>query len=161
VGTLGRQIYDGAKSVRLFNETVIINAQVRMLHAISGHADQQGLVTWISSFNPKPQRVFITHGEEEAALKFDRLLQENGFKTAVPFSGDSWNLPKDEQQKAGTRLLAEKKKRKQQKAATKDSTLNLALARLTALVQSSQGLSNKLKEKFARQINELAKRWED
>ena len=161
LGTLGRQIYDGAKSVRLFNETVAVNAQVRMLHAISGHADQQGLLAWISSFNPKPQRVFIAHGEEETALKFDRLLQEHGFNTAVPYSGDAWNLPKDEQQKAGTRLLAEKKKRKQQKAATKDSALNLALARLTALVQSSQGMGNKLREKFARQINELAKRWED
>ena len=161
VGTLGRQIYDGAKSIRLFNETVVINAQIRMLHAISGHADQQGLLTWISSFNPKPQRVFITHGDEEVALKYERLLQERGFQTTVPFSGDSWNLPKDEQQKTGARLPAEKMKRKQQRAVIKDNALNLALARLAALVQSSQGMGNKLKEKFARQINELAKRWED
>ncbi len=161
VGTLGRQLYDGAKTVRLFNETVSVNAEIRMLRAISGHADQQGLLTWIEHFSPRPQRVFVTHGEEAVALHFEQLLRERGFRTAVPYTGDTWDLPRDEQVQRGTREAADKKAAKQRKAAQRDSALNQALSRLTTLVQASQGLSNKLKDKLARQINELAKRWED
>ncbi|NLW20899.1 MAG: MBL fold metallo-hydrolase [Clostridiales bacterium] len=163
VGTLGRQLYDGAKSVRLFNETVSVKAQIRMLRAISGHADQQGLLTWIDHFNPKPQRVFITHGEEPVALHFEQLLRERGFATAVPYSGDEWNLPRDAQVEAGSRALvkARKQQAKARKAELRTDALNQALARLTSLVQASQGLSNKLKEKLAQQINDLARRWED
>lgn len=159
VGTLGRQLYDGAKQVRLFNETVSVNAQIRMLRAISGHADQQGLLTWIAAFNPKPQRVFITHGEEEVALHFEGLLKERGFATAVPHTGDEWNLPRDEQVRAGSRAPADKKQAKVRKAQVRDEQLAQALARLTALVGNSGGLANKLKDKLARQIDELVKRW--
>ena len=161
VGTLGRQIHDGAESVRLFNETIAVNVQVRTLHAISGHADQEGLLKWIESFNPRPQRVFITHGEEAAALQFEDLLKQRGLATAVPYSGDGWDLVRNQQEQAGSRALVSRQKTKRKKAAQRDDALNQALARLSRLVQNSRGLSNKLKEKLARQINELAKRWED
>jgi metallo-beta-lactamase family protein len=161
VGTLGRQIHDGAESVRLFNETIAVNAQVRTLHAISGHADQEGLLKWIDSFNPRPQRVFVIHGEEAAALQFEDLLKQRGLATAVPYSGDGWDLVRNQQEQAGSRALVSRQKTKRKKAAQRDDALNQALARLSRLVQNSRGLSNKLKEKLARQINELAKRWED
>lgn len=161
VGTLGRQILDGAKTVRLFNETITVNAQVHALKAISGHADQQGLLNWIGHFSPKPQRVFITHGEEAVALQFERLLNDRGLDTAVPYSGDAWNLAQDRQEATGSRRLAEKKKYRKEKTERRDNALGQALDRLTILVQSSQGLSNKLKDKLARQINDLARRWED
>ena len=161
VGTLGRQIHDGAESVRLFNETIAVNAQVRTLQAISGHADQEGLLKWIDSFNPRPQRVFVIHGEEAAALQFEDLLKQRGLATAVPYSGDGWDLVRNQQEQAGSRALVSRQKTKRKKAAQRDDALNQALARLSRLVQNSRGLSNKLKEKLARQINELAKRWED
>lgn len=161
VGTLGRQIVDGAKTVRLFNETIHVKAQIRVLKAISGHADRQGLMDWIEHFHPKPQRVFITHGEENSALHFEQLLINKDFQTYVPYSGDSWDLPLDSQVMAGKRKLAQKKKAKQLKSIKKDNQLSQALARLTRLVEGSYGMANKLKDKLARQINELAQRWEE
>ncbi len=161
VGTLGRQLYDGAKSVRLFNETVSVNAEVRALHAISGHADRDGLLNWVNHISPKPQRVIIAHGEEAVALHFESLLKDQGHSTFVPYSGDSWNLLTDAQVLTGNRVLAQKKKGKQEKAVRRSNALLEAINRLSNLVNRSGGLSNKLKEKFAKQINDLARRWED
>lgn len=45
-GTLGRMLYDGAKSVKLFGDEVAVNAEVQTLPGVSGHADQQGLLDW-------------------------------------------------------------------------------------------------------------------
>ena len=161
VGTLGRMLYDGEKRVKLFGETINVAAEIRTLKAISGHADQAGLFTWIDSFNPKPQRVFVTHGEEEVALLFEGLLQDKGYTTFVPYSGDVWSLAEDRQLEAGSRALAKDKTKKQKKQVKADSALTQALDRLTQLVRDGQGYSNKLKEKLTRQINDLVRRWED
>ncbi len=154
-------LYDGEKRVKLFGETINVAAEIRTLKAISGHADQAGLFTWIDSFNPKPQRVFVTHGEEEVALLFEGLLQDKGYTTFVPYSGDVWSLAEDRQLEAGSRALAKDKTKKQKKQVKADSALTQALDRLTQLVRDGQGYSNKLKEKLTRQINDLVRRWED
>lgn len=161
VGTLGRQLYDGAKSVRLFNETIAVKAEIRMLRAISGHTDQAGLLTWIDSFDPKPQKVFVTHGEEQVALHFEGMLKDRGFMTFVPFSGDGWSLRANEQIAYGTRELVDKADKKQRKIEKRDTALMDALARLSALVNAASGYSNKLKAKLTQQINDLVRRWED
>ncbi len=160
-GTLGRMLYDGEKRVKLFGETINVAAEIRTLKAISGHADQAGLITWIEVFSPRPARVFISHGEEEVAMLFSSLLQEKGFVTTVPYSGDIWSLAQDAQTEAGSPALVVDSVKKQKKLARADSALSLALDRVTRLVESSQGYSNRLKDKLARQLNELAKRWED
>lgn len=162
VGTLGRQIFDGAESVRLFNEDVAVHAQIRSLKAISGHADQAGLLAWASSFDPKPQRVFINHGEENAETTLAGLLNQRGITTTLPYSGDAFDLIKDAQISTGPRELASEAVRPtQQKQRKLDSALLQALDRLTALVGGAQGYSNKLKEKLTRQINDLTRRWEN
>ena len=44
VGTLGRKIVDGAKSVKIFGEEITVNAEVDYIEAFSGHADKMGLL---------------------------------------------------------------------------------------------------------------------
>ena len=105
--------------------------------------------------------MFVTHGDEGSALAFETLLKERGHGTFVPFSGDAWLLAQDRQTQTGPRALAEKKKGKLQKAVKAENSLAQALARLTRLVQGSQGMGNKLKDKLARQIDDLARKWED
>ena len=56
-GTLGRIILEGAKSVNLFGEEIEIQAEIRRLAGISGHADNNGLLKWIGSFEKKPEKV--------------------------------------------------------------------------------------------------------
>ena len=97
VGTLGRIIYDGASSVKIFGESIDVNAEVRLLAGISGHADQAGLLSWISSGASRPKAVFVNHGDEESCTGFaDLLKEEHGLQAAAPCSGSEFDLLKGE-----------------------------------------------------------------
>ncbi len=61
--TIGRQITEGATHVKVYGQDVAVNAVVRESHAMSSHADQTGLLTWIKHV-ANPQRLFLTHGED-------------------------------------------------------------------------------------------------
>lgn len=47
-GSLGRILLNGEKSVTLFGEEITVNAEICSLHGTSGHADQAGLLSWIT-----------------------------------------------------------------------------------------------------------------
>ncbi|MBP3698963.1 MAG: MBL fold metallo-hydrolase, partial [Oscillospiraceae bacterium] len=65
-GTLGRNLIEGVQNVRLFGEDIAVRAQIKSLKGTSGHADQQGLISWLESFEKKPRTVFLNHGNEES-----------------------------------------------------------------------------------------------
>ncbi len=73
-GTLGREIVDGAPSVHLFGEEIMVNAEIAVLKGTSGHADKDGLIKWATSFRTKPEGIFVVHGEENTAEYFASLL---------------------------------------------------------------------------------------
>ena len=56
---------EGANEVKLFGEPVEVKAHIEVLAGISGHADKEGLISWIQGFRTKPQRVFVVHGEDQ------------------------------------------------------------------------------------------------
>ncbi len=86
-GTLGRRLLEGAKTVRLFGEDVAVKAQIHDVGGLSAHADQAQLLEWAANFKP-PKLTILTHGETEAALTLQRLLEEKlGFKVTVPARG--------------------------------------------------------------------------
>ena len=64
--TLGSLLAAGIPAVRIQGEDVKVRADVRQLDIYSGHADQKGLVDWISSRLPISRAVFLTHGEGDA-----------------------------------------------------------------------------------------------
>lgn len=63
--TLGRQLVDGHKSVRIFNEIIRVNASIHTLGGLSAHADQAGLMNWYGRFKQHPP-VVLVHGENAA-----------------------------------------------------------------------------------------------
>ena len=88
-GTLGRRIVDGAPTVKVFGEEFEMNAQVDTLGGFSAHSDQRDLRYWLRSFGHSPRMIFITHGEEEVALKFaENIQQELKINTTVPEMGE-------------------------------------------------------------------------
>lgn len=92
-GTLGRRLVDGAKSVRLFRETIPVRADLYTLGGLSAHADRDALVKWLSWFKKPPHRTFVVHGEAETAQGFGQLLREGmGWKVDVPERGASYTL---------------------------------------------------------------------
>ncbi len=92
-GTLGRAIYEGARSVKLFGDEIAVNAEIQLLPGVSGHADQQGLLDWVSAFTQKPELVFVNHGDDEACTAFTALLKERlGLNAVAPYSGSVFDL---------------------------------------------------------------------
>lgn len=75
-GTLGRRILDGAKKVKIFGEEIAVNAKIINMPGLSGHADLQGLLKWYKGINKEVnKKVFITHGEIEAAMNLKAILE--------------------------------------------------------------------------------------
>lgn len=84
-GTVGRRIVDGAKSVRLLGEEIAIHAHIHTLGGFSAHADQKGLLQWVSHFRNPGLKVFVVHGEEQISLTFaERIREELHLEVSVP-----------------------------------------------------------------------------
>lgn len=84
VGTLGRLLVDGAEKVKLFGEEIRVNAVIEHLSVFSGHAGRNELVDWVSAITPKPDRVFLVHGEEEALDMLAGAIRSLGYNVTVP-----------------------------------------------------------------------------
>lgn len=88
-GTRGARMVEGARSIKIHGEQVPMNAEVVNLSMLSGHADANELMRWISGMKEPPRMTFITHGEPaaSAALK-QRIEHELGWKCAIPVHGE-------------------------------------------------------------------------
>lgn len=64
-GTLARQIIDGAKHVRLFDEEISVRARIYTINGFSAHADQRELTAWLSRISGVATTILV-HGEESA-----------------------------------------------------------------------------------------------
>ena len=161
VGTPGRALVDGVKEMRLFGETVDVNAQIRVLTGISGHADKNGLIDWIEGFETKPKKVFIVHGEDLVTMSFaDCLKDEHGLDAFAPYSGTVFNLTTETFEKI-TEPVAVKKKTAAASGGQSSAYNRLVAAgqRLMALIGHCKGMANKDLAKFADQINSLCDKW--
>jgi len=77
-GTLGRALVDGARHIRLWGETLRVNAKVHTIGGLSAHADQSGLVDWYAHFTGRPPLVLV-HGEPQAMdILAERIQTEVG-----------------------------------------------------------------------------------
>ncbi len=84
-GTIGRRLVDGAKTVRLFGEEIAVKAHIHTLGGFSAHADQKGLLEWLSHFNNPQLEVFINHGEEKISIELAEIIRQKfHFKTVIP-----------------------------------------------------------------------------
>ncbi len=93
VGTLGRALLDRAHVVRIHKTEVPVLAEVTDLKGMSGHADCREILRWLSAIGKPPKRVFLTHGEEDAAQALAGLIaRERGFDTHVPRQGEVADL---------------------------------------------------------------------
>jgi metallo-beta-lactamase family protein len=91
-GTLGRQIVDGAKTVEVLGENIVVRAGIHTLGGFSAHADQEELLGWLSCFK-KPPEIFIVHGEERASLDFQEVLKKRyPYISHVPRVGDTFEI---------------------------------------------------------------------
>jgi len=87
-GTLGRRLVDGAPRIRLWQETIQVNARIHTVGGLSAHADQAGLLDWYGNFTARPP-VYLVHGEEKARLALtDQLQKRYGVEAHRPKLGE-------------------------------------------------------------------------
>ena len=89
VGTIARQIIDGAKRVRLFGEDIPVRSTIHTINGFSAHADQRELLAWHSSIGGC-ERTFLVHGEEPAMKALADRLQ--GGRVEMPRLGERYEL---------------------------------------------------------------------
>ena len=159
VGTLGRILVDGAKSVKLFNEEIQVNAEILTLPGVSGHADRQGLLDWVHGIETKPRQIFVNHGDPEACESFAACLNGEGYRAYAPYSGAGYDLL------AGqfTAMPEGRPIRKKSRARTLSPVFARLLAaaeRLLAAAKACEGRANKELARYADQIEKLAERME-
>ena len=163
VGTLGRSLCEGARKVKLFDEEIAVEADIRQLPGVSGHADRDGLLRWIQGFLKKPQWIFVNHGDDASCIAFSELLsKEYGYQVTAPFSGAEFDLlngcflyePEGVPVEHKTVIPGGTK------AAALFASLLHAARRLMGIAQNSQGRTNKDLKKFAGQVEKLCDEWE-
>ena len=164
-GTLGRALLEGADEVRLFGEDVQVNAQIRQMTGLSGHADRTGLEQWIASFSPRPAFVFVNHGDDDVAETWAAHLRSEGYTAAAPYNGAVYELT------GGHALCLEPgiRERIQKPAAPAKDVVRTSPAferlvnmgkRLLVVIEHNRGGANKDLAKFASQIQALCDKWD-
>jgi len=84
-GTPGRILLDGASEFRLLGKVHEVKAHIEKIDGFSAHAGRDGLLTWLSGIRIQPRSIFLTHGEENAVLRFAEVLAEKtGWNIKVP-----------------------------------------------------------------------------
>lgn len=167
-GTLGRSLLEGVPSVKLFGETIEVNAEIVRLEGASGHADKNGLIKWVKSFTTKPSKVFVVHGDSDVCDSFSEVLRvEHGFDVFAPFSGAKYDLAENKLLFEGVKELIVRENEETKpavsraKASASYRTLLEAGDRIAEIIRNSENGANKDMIKLARIINEMCDKWEN
>ena len=87
-GTRGRKLLEGAKEVKLYGKYYPVEAEVVLVEGLSAHGDQNDLLSWLSDLKQKPQKIFLVHGENEAADTLrTKIFETYEFDATVPLLG--------------------------------------------------------------------------
>ncbi len=161
-GSFGRLLLEGAQTVKLFGEEIAVRAEIRSLKGTSGHADREGLISWLSKFESKPRIVFLNHGNEESVEALSDELRGRGYAVEAPYSGTEYDLVKGimtaytESRRVSAESIAKTRSRKTE---VHDNLVAQAQA-LLALARKCESRPNKENAKFASQIRALIDKWE-
>ena len=87
-GTRGRKLLEGANEIKIHGKYYPVHANIMLLENLSAHADQNGLVEWLSDLEQPPQKVFLIHGENQAADDLRLKIKERyNYECKIPFLG--------------------------------------------------------------------------
>ena len=161
-GTLGRSLLEGVRSVKLFGEEIAVHAKIVNFQGLSSHADRDHLLAWIADIKaPKPQHVFIVHGDREVAPYFAESVEKLGFTAHAPQYTEVYDLIEDQIVAPG--YLPERKAK-----AVGGQRVSSAYERLVALgqrmvdvIRRSKGRDNKTLGRWADQLRQLLDKWEE
>ncbi|MFC6875929.1 MBL fold metallo-hydrolase RNA specificity domain-containing protein [Flavobacterium myungsuense] len=92
-GTRGRKLLEGAKDIKIHGKYYDVKATILEIESLSAHADQKGLLNWLSELKTKPQKVFLVHGENQPADELRiKIKEQYGYDCNVPLMGQEIEL---------------------------------------------------------------------
>jgi metallo-beta-lactamase family protein len=92
-GSLGRQILDGAQSVKLFGEETAVRCRIKTMSGYSAHGDQPQLLDWLRPMRQNLKKVYAVHGEEaESSALIQKIRDELAVAAEIPEIGMSIEL---------------------------------------------------------------------
>lgn len=89
-GTLGRRIQDGWEEVPIRSDggrtnRLELEMGVETVDGFSGHADRQGLMNFVRTMNPRPEKVLCVHGDESSTRDLSSgLYHDLNIRTFAP-----------------------------------------------------------------------------
>ena len=93
VGSMGRQILDGAQEVHIFGEAIPVRCKVINIPGYSAHADQPRLLEWVSHMKNSLKKVFVVQGEQQSSETLARkIIDTLAVKAEVPTRNETVEL---------------------------------------------------------------------
>ncbi len=157
-GSLGRRLLEGAETVKLFGETIAVQANITQCKGLSSHADQKGLLAWMHAFTPTPQEVFVVHGDAEVSVQYAETLRGLGFSAHAPDYEEVYDL-------LSGKVLAPGIPPVPKPAAQGGDTpafrrLDEVGQKLLEVIRKNKGSTNKDLSKFADQLRAVIEKWD-
>ncbi|UWY27030.1 MBL fold metallo-hydrolase [Flavobacterium sp. TR2] len=87
-GTRGRKLLDGADEIKIYGNYYSVKAKIVQIEGLSAHADQKGLVNWLSDLRSPPKCIYLVHGENQPADELRiKIKEQYGYKCRVALMG--------------------------------------------------------------------------
>ena len=158
-GSMGARLLDGVEAVRLFGEEIAVRARIVKFDGLSSHADLSGLLEWIGAYAPRPEHVFVVHGDADVAPVFAQNLKDRGFQVHAPEYTECYDLAENRLISAGYTPERRKAEPLDKGSAAYQRLENVGLM-LQEVIRHNKGGTNKDLGKFADQIRALIEKWD-
>jgi metallo-beta-lactamase family protein len=88
-GTRGRQLLEGASSVKIHGQWIPVKAAIGHVESMSAHADSGEILRWLGDFERPPKRTFLVHGEPAPMEALAAAVREKlGWNVHMPQLGE-------------------------------------------------------------------------
>ena len=97
-GTMGKRVQKGVGEVTMMDNegkmaALSVKMQVESIEGFSGHSDRRQLVNYLTHLTPKPERIFVVHGEKQKTINFANFMDTKvGINTVVPAILETYRL---------------------------------------------------------------------
>jgi metallo-beta-lactamase family protein len=92
-GGQGYNLVKGANELHLFGQTYQVQAEIKIINLFSAHADYNEILEWLSHLKAAPKKIFLTHGELEAAQSLKKKIEDRfGWLVIIPKYQESFDL---------------------------------------------------------------------
>ena len=93
LGTLGRAIAEGQKTVVINGEEVSVRAKIESIEGFSAHKDSEGLLEFVGEAKDSIEQIFVVHGEPKSTLFLVQRIRDNlGLNAVAPEKGRKYEI---------------------------------------------------------------------